>query len=116
MKIEEKKSIFYFVESLEKAPGTVNSSEDELPKDLCATTFGYHMIVVNEYDTPSTTKFTSSSDQYGYYKDIEILLNELDKDTTEDNIFVKVPDIYNEKEKEATMNQLFTYYVQNKKA
>lgn len=115
LKIEEKKSIFYFVESLEKAPGTVNSSEDELPKDLCATTFGYHMIVVNEYDTPSTTKFTSSSDQYGYYKDIEILLNELDKDTTEDNIFVKVPDIYNEKEKEATMNQLFTYYVQKQK-
>lgn len=115
LKIEDKKSIFYFIESLEKAPGTVNSAEGELPKDLCATSFGYHMIVVNEFDTPSTTKFTSSSDQYGYYKNIEILLNEMDADTTDDNIFVRVPDTYNENEKEATMNQLFTYYVQKQK-
>ncbi len=115
LKIDDKKSIFYFVESLEKAPGTVNSSEDELPKDLCATSFGYHMIVVNDYDKPSTTKSTASSDTYGYYKDIEILINELDKDTTDDNIYVKVPDTYNDKENEATMNQLFTYYVQKQK-
>ncbi|MDE7263321.1 MAG: hypothetical protein K2N64_01490 [Anaeroplasmataceae bacterium] len=104
LKIEDKKSKFYFIESLEKAPENI--------EDLCATQFGYHMIVVNSYSKPSTTKSTSSSDQYGYYKNIEILINELDKDTTDDNIYVIVPDAYNEEENKATMNQFFTYYVQ----
>lgn len=104
LKIEDKKSKFYFVESLENAPEDI--------EDLCATQFGYHMIVVNSYSKPSTTKSTSSSDQYGYYKNIEILINELDKDTTDDNIYVVVPDAYNEEENKATMNQFFTYYVQ----
>ena len=112
LEIESKKSKFYFVESLEKAPAQM--------EDLCATQFGYHMIVVNSFTTPSTTKSTASSDQYGYHKNIEILLNELDKDTTDDNIYVIVPDTYNEAEnsgdeKKATINQLFTYYVQKQK-
>ncbi|MDE6656725.1 MAG: hypothetical protein K2J85_07025, partial [Anaeroplasmataceae bacterium] len=107
IKIDDKKSIFYFTESLEKAPSQI--------EDLCATQFGYHMIVVNSYSTPSTTKSTETSDTYGYYKDLEILLNELDSSTTDDNIYVIVPDAYNEKEKEATINQLFIYYVQKQK-
>lgn len=106
--VDSKKSVFYFVESGTKAP-----SKNE---DLCATQFGYHMIVVNSYDTPSTTKSTSSSDTYGYYKDIEILLNEKESDTTEDNIYVVIPDTYNEEEKTATMNQFFVYYVQKQKS
>ncbi len=103
--LEDEESTFYFVNSLDKAPAKY--------EDLCATQFGFHMIVINDYDeTPSTTKNTEASDSYGYQKNIEILINELDKDTTDDNIYVVVSDTYNEKENEATMNQLFTYYVQ----
>ncbi|MDE7105926.1 MAG: hypothetical protein K2O22_02030, partial [Anaeroplasmataceae bacterium] len=105
--VDSKTSTFYFVESGNKAPSQI--------EDLCATQFGYHMIVVNSYDTPSTTKSTSSSDTYGYYKDIEVLLNEKETDTTLDNIYVVIPDTYNEEEKTATMNQFFVYYVQKLK-
>ncbi|MDE6407861.1 MAG: hypothetical protein K2K50_04580, partial [Anaeroplasmataceae bacterium] len=108
LKIEDKKSTFYFTESLNKNPSKF--------EDLCATQFGYHMIVVNSYTKPSTTRSLASSDQYGYYKDIEILLNEKDTDTTDDNIFVTISDVYNDLEDTATMNQLFVYYVQKQKA
>ncbi len=102
--IDKDKPIFYFVNSLDKSPETMD--------DICSTEFGYHMIVVNSYEEQGTTKNTSSSDTNGYQKNIQILLNEMDKDTTEDNIYVVVPDTYNEDGKEATMNQLFTFYVQ----
>ncbi|MDE7213816.1 MAG: hypothetical protein K2N42_04485, partial [Anaeroplasmataceae bacterium] len=108
LKIDDKKSTFYFTESLDKAPSKF--------EDLCATQFGYHMIVVNNYSTPSTTKSLESSDTYEYYKNIEVLLNEKDKDTSDDNIFVVVSDTYNDKEDTATMNQLFVYYVQKQKS
>ncbi len=107
LKIEDKKSTFYFTESLNKNPSKI--------EDLCATEFGYHMIVVNSYTKPSTTKSTESSDTYGYYKDIEILINEKDSSTTDDNIYVVVENTYNDEEKKATMNQLFVYYVQKQK-
>lgn len=108
LKIEDKKSTFYFIESLDKNPGKI--------EDLCATQFGYHMIVVNSYTKPSTTRSLESSDQYGYYKNIEILLNEKEADTTDDNIYVIISDTYNDLESEATMNQLFVYYVQKQKS
>ncbi|MDE5545865.1 MAG: hypothetical protein K2I88_00215, partial [Anaeroplasmataceae bacterium] len=108
LKIEDKKSTFYFTESLDKNPSKF--------EDLCATQFGYHMIVVNSYTKPSTTKSLASSDQYGYYKNIEILLNEKDTGTTDDNIFVTISDVYNDSEDTATMNQLFVYYVQKQKS
>ena len=107
LSISNEKSIFYFTESLDKAPATIN--------DICATEFGYHMIVVNSYEQPDTTKKTESSDSYGYQKNFEILLNEKETDTTDDNIYVIVENTYNDKENQATMNQLFTYYVQTKK-
>lgn len=108
LKIEDKKSTFYFKESLADNPSSI--------EDLCATEFGYHMIVVNSYTKPSTTKSLASSDQYGYYKNIEILLNEKDTSTTDDNIYVVVSDVYNDNESTATMNQLFVYYVQKQKS
>lgn len=112
LEIEDKKSVFYFVNSLDARPAQI--------EDLCATQFGYHMIVVNSFTTPATTKSSAAADQYGYQKNIEILLNEKDKDTTDDNIYVVVPNTYNEAEnagdeKKATIDQFFTYYVQKQK-
>lgn len=103
------KPTFYFT----KSGGKELSSFE----DICATEFGYHMIVVNDYDEPTTTEKKESSDsQYGYQKNIEILLNEKDPDDKSDNIYVIVENTYNEETKDAAnMNQLFTYYVQSQK-
>ncbi len=103
------KPTFYFIESAGKEP--------EKFEDICSTQFGYHMIVVNDYEQPSTTEKKASSDQqYGYQKNIEILLNENDSDNTKDNIYVIVENTYNEETKNAAnMNQFFTYYVQSQK-
>lgn len=105
IKIEEDESIFLFASSGTEAPASMD--------DICATEFGYHMIVVNSYDLPDETKKSESDDRYGYQKDFEVLLNEKDTDTEDDNIYVVVENTYNELTTEATMNQLFTYYVQS---
>ena len=42
------------------------------------------------------------------------LINEKDKDTEDDNIYVVIEDVYNEKTNEVTLNQFFTYYVEKR--
>lgn len=106
--VDDDDPIFYFVNSLDKAPSTM--------EDLCATEFGFHMIVVNDYDSPSSTKSTADSDTTLQFKDFEVLLNELDTDTTDDNIYVIVSNAYNDDTNKATINQLFTYYVETQKS
>lgn len=105
LEIEDEKSIFYF-----KTSGT----NQPLKEDICETEFGFHMIVVNSYeDDPENTLYTESEDKYGYGKNFDILLNEKDTDTEDDNIYVTIENIYNDSDpKKATMNQFFTYYVQ----
>ena len=105
LEVSDDEPKFYFTGSLDKAPAEYS--------DLCATQFGFHMIVVNDYDEPTSTKKTAESDSNGYQKEFEVLLNENDKDDTDDNVYVIVPNTYNDKENEATIYQLFTYYVQN---
>lgn len=102
--IGEDEPIIYFKDAGNAAPESLN--------DLCETQFGYHMIIVNSYSTPSSTAKSESDDKYGYQKDFEVLINELDEDTEDDNIFVVVENTYNEEKNRATMNQFFTYYVQ----
>ena len=104
IKIEDENPVFVFTTSKNAAPATF--------ADLCATEFGYHMIVVNDYEQPGTTESLESDDTNGYQKDIEVLIDEKEKDDTEDNIYVVVENTYNEKTTEANINQLFVYYVQ----
>ena len=81
-------------------------------KDLCSTQFGYHMIVVNDYEERGTTESLEKNDTNGYQANIEVLINEKDKDTTDDNIYVIVENTYNDSKVAANINQLFVYYVQ----
>ncbi len=94
-------------EGTKGAPTSIN--------EICATEFGYHLIVVNDYDTPTSTQKTASSDTNNYQKNIEILLNEKDEDNIDDNIYVIIPNTYNEDKDKVNMNQFFTYYVQTQK-
>lgn len=89
------------------------SDVDKLSFDsLCATVYGYHLIVLNEYDGPDSLKFTESNDSNGYQSKIQVLISE-DKDNEENNIYVET-NSYNENEDSASLNQLFIYYVQLK--
>lgn len=83
--------------------------------EICATQFGYHLIIVDDYEETASTEKTESSDPNNYQKNIEILLNEKDSDRTDDNIYVIIKDTYNSDKDKANMNQFFTYYVQSQK-
>ena len=108
IKIEDDKPIFVFKSSKNAAP-----TADNILDDLTKTEFGYHMIVVNKYEKPSTTESLPKNDSNGYQKNVQVLINEKSTDTTGDNIYVVVPNTYNDTEKEkANMNQFFVYYVQ----
>ncbi len=80
---------------------------------LCKTVYGYHLIVLNEYDGPESLRFTKeSNDSNGYQEKIQVLLHEDEDDETK-NIYVELSS-YNEFPEEANINQLFIYYVQTK--
>ena len=102
--IEDDEPVFVFTTSKNAAPAVF--------EDLCATSFGYHMIVVNDYEKPEYTESLEKDDTNGYQKDIEVLINEKEADDTEDNIYVVVENTYNENKTAANINQLFVYYVQ----
>lgn len=104
--VKDDNPIFYFTTSGNNAPATM--------EDICATQFGYHMIIVNDYSEPEGTDISQTSDTYGYLSNFEVLLNEKDKDTEDDNIYVVIEDVYNEKTNEVTLNQFFTYYVEKR--
>ncbi len=80
---------------------------------LCKTVYGYHLLVLNSYDKPESTKYTSSDDSEEYQKDIKLLLDEKDKETDDDNIYVVIENSYNDKADEVNFNQFFIYYIQN---
>ena len=104
IQIEEDEPKFIFTTSKDAAPSTF--------ADLCATQFGYHMIVVNDYEERGTTESLEKDDTNGYQSNIDVLISEKEKDDTEDNIYVVVTNTYNDKKDEANINQLFVYYVQ----
>ena len=45
--VNEDNPVFYYVKSQKDAPSSMD--------DICATQFGYHMIIVNDYDLPNKT-------------------------------------------------------------
>lgn len=80
---------------------------------LCKTVYGYHLLIINSYDTPNKLSFTKdANDENGYQSAIQVLLYE-DKEDSANNIYVTL-DSYNESADKASLNQLFIYYVQSK--
>ena len=95
--------------------GIPTSSSDITIDSLCTTSYGYHMIIVNEYDGPDSLEYNESDDTYGYQKDMQILISKgEDEDDDSDNIYVTLSSYNNvDNAKEANLNQLFIYYVQS---
>lgn len=80
---------------------------------LCKTVYGYHLIVLNDYDGPDSLKFTKDeNDSNGYQEAIQVLISE-DEDDETNNVYVTLSS-YNENSTSANLNQLFIYYVQSK--
>lgn len=89
---------------------TVNSDNSS----LCKTSFGYHLLIINEYDEPSSLEVNEDNDTNEYQKNIEVLISTGDdSEDDSDNIFVKVSS-YNDSKTTANLEQLFIYYVQSK--
>ncbi|MGM9970420.1 MAG: hypothetical protein ACI35S_08505 [Anaeroplasma sp.] len=78
---------------------------------LCATNYGYHMIVLNSYEGPESTQFTEKDDVSGFQSNLQIVIREYEKDDEDISIYVNI-DSYNEEKTSASINQLFIYYVQ----
>ena len=104
IKVEDDEPKFIFTSSKDAAPASF--------ADLCATQFGYHMIVVNDFEERGSTESLEKDDTNGYQANIEVLIDEKDKDNTGDNIYVVVNNTYNKEKTTANINQLFVYYVQ----
>lgn len=113
--IDEDRGTFIIVNGEES--GALLTDEDDASEitidTLCATTYGYHLLIINDYDGPDSLKFTSSDDTYGYQDDMLIKVTDgEDEDDDDDDVYVTI-DSYNESSTEANINQLFIYMVQS---
>ena len=113
---EYKKGTFIIYNSENNESQVLNKADqaDNITKDtLCKTVYGYHLLVLNSYDEPDSTRYTDKTDSEGYQKNIKILINEHDEDTEDDNVFVVIEDSYNDNTKEVNFKQFFIYYIQS---
>ena len=90
----------------------VESVDDITASNLCKTSFGYHLIVLNSYSAPEATDFTASDDPSGVQANIDVLIYE-DSEDDDNNIYITM-DSYNEETAEISFNQFFIYYCQSK--
>ncbi len=82
---------------------------------LCQTVYGYHLLVLNSYDGADSLIFSAEKDDpNGYQAELKLLIYE-DEDDSNNNIYITI-DSYNEDSStEATLNQLFIYYIEAKR-
>lgn len=108
---------FVVVNSKDSSKNGIPATSDEISMDtLCATSYGYHLLIVNSFEGPDSLEYNESDDTYGYQKDMQILISKgEDEDDSSDNIYVTVSSYNNvDNATEANLNQLFIYYVQSK--
>ena len=112
---EYEDGIFYFCyeDNNTLVGSTADDASFEVTFDkLCATNYGYHMIVLNSYEGPESTRYNASDDVSGFQEDLQIVLREYeDENDNEISIYVNT-DSYNDKSNEANIKQLFIYYIQ----
>lgn len=88
------------------------SSKSNITADkMCATEFGYHLLILNSYTEPSSTAYTESKDPSGIQAAIEVLVYK-DKDDEDNDTYVTT-NSYNNYVSQIAFNQLFIYYCQN---
>lgn len=116
--VDKDKGNYYVVSTVndEKVGSKLTKVEDASKitiDSLCKTVYGYHLIVMNSYSGPSSLIYKKDTDTNGYQAKIQLLLKE-DKDNASNNIYVETNSYNENKAEEATLNQLFIYYVEKK--
>ena len=119
-KINDGDGVFYIYNTSTKEGYVLNDTEDETiakidENSLCATTYGYHLIILNSYETTDSTTYTSSSDSTGYYQNLQVVIRKYltdldDSDSASNSVYVTL-NAYNTSSTEANLNQFFIYYM-----
>ncbi len=94
------------IELCTKESDSTNITADK----MCATEFGYHLLILNSYTEPSKTNYTAKDDPSGIQSAIEVLVYK-DEENEDNNIYVTM-NSYNEETTKISFNQFFIYYCQ----
>ena len=114
--------IFYAVnvnkDSTSYEDGFKVTSADQITIDtICKSSFGYHVLMVNSFNVPEDTQYTAEADDSeGFQAELQITLREWTDDDEEEHRIYVVTDSYNTNKTEASIKQLFIYYVQKNKS
>lgn len=98
------------------ADGILTSADDKAKVTydaLCATEYGYHLIVMTKYSGADSLVYNATEDPNGYQSAIELLVYE-DKDNSNNNIYITTNSYNETSAKAATLNQLLIYYIESK--
>ncbi len=96
--------------------GILTTAEDKAKvtyDSLCATEYGYHLIVLTKYSGADSLVYKSTEDPNGYQSAIELLVYE-DTDNSDNNIYITTNSYNEDSSKAATLNQLLIYYIESK--
>ena len=80
---------------------------------LCATEYGYHLIVMTKYSGADSLVYNATEDPNGYQSAIELLVYE-DEDNSDNNIYITTNSYNENSANAATLNQLLIYYLESK--
>ena len=105
---------YFLYDTVNKTGSFITNSTDasKITKDtLCKTSFGYHILLLNSYDTK---KYLTYKDASEYQKNIELTLRSYtDSDDKTQNVTLNISSVNDiDDATEASFNQFFIYYVQ----
>nr|MCR5232003.1 hypothetical protein [Acholeplasmatales bacterium] len=96
--------------------GILATAEDKAKityDSLCATEYGYHLIVMTKYSGADSLIYNATEDPNGYQSAIELLVYE-DSDNSDNNIYITTNSYNESSANAATLNQLLIYYIESK--
>lgn len=95
---------YFFLNGLTDEKGNTDLSKLTMD-NLCETVYGYHVLLVTDYETPTSAAYSNN----GNYDSIRVVVDELDEDDDNDDIYF-VTNAYNETENAISINQLYLYF------
>ena len=99
---------YFFLNGLTKADGTTDIASLGMD-NLCQTVYGYHVLVVTDFEEPKNAYYPSSNDSSKDYANIKVIVDEKDEDNDDDDIYF-VTNAYNESTTNISINQLYIYF------
>lgn len=104
----EDDATYFFVNNLTDKNGKTDFSALSIT-NLCQTVYGYHVLIINDFDEPKNAYYSESSDPNKDYANIKVIVDEKDEDDDDDDIYF-VTNAYNESTVNISINQLYIYF------